>query len=172
MLAGVLVALCFAVPRPSTSTGPPPDHHFWADIVSRAGLQPLATHRSLRLIRISEADFPATVVTVVPTRDGAHVDIRVLANWQRAGAVVSGRDLSQARYDALNGMARAGLWSKEATGPTGKPQFTDGVLWYLEGFRDGERYAIVRHEPNDPEVRTLCDEIMKIIGSPELGPQP
>jgi hypothetical protein len=91
---------------------------------------------------------------------------------RKAGAAVRSRKLSQDRYDILSQLAKVGLWGKTATAPTGKPEVTDGVLWYLEGSREGERYAIVRHEPNDPEIRALCAEFMSIIGEPDEVPHP
>ena len=172
MLPELLVAGWLVASPPSAYYGPPPEHPFWSEIVSRAGLQPLATHRALRLVRVSLALLSATVVTVVPTSTGAHVDVRILQDRRKAGAEVSSRELSQERYDTLRALAKAGLWSKRATAPTGRPELTDGVLWYLEGFREGERYAIVRHEPSDPEVAALCNEFMSIVGTPEQGPRP
>ena len=140
--------------------------------MTRAGLQPLATHRAFRLIKVSLALLPATVVTVVPTAEGAHVDVRVVQDRRKAGAAVRSRKLSQDRYDILGQLAKVGLWDKSATAPTGKPEITDGVLWYLEGFRDGDRHAIVRHEPHDPAIRALCAEFMNIIGEPHEVPHP
>jgi hypothetical protein len=125
------------------------------------------------LIRVAWALFPATIVTVVPTAEGAHVETRVLPNWQKpGGALVRTRTLSAARYEALLDLAKTGLWAQPPVAPTGSPGATDGVVWYLEGFREGERYAIARHEPNEPHIRAVCAEFMSIIGEPDQAPHP
>ena len=80
------------------------------------------------------------------------------------------RKLAQDRYESLRDLAKAGFWSQSPTAPTGAPGATDGVVWYIEGLREGDRYAIVRHEPADPRVRAVCAEFMRIIGEPDLAP--
>jgi hypothetical protein len=49
---------------------------------------------------------------------------------------------------------------------------TDGVIWHIEGLRDGEKYAIVRHEPNDASIKALCAEVMRMAGKAEDAPRP
>jgi len=112
-------------------------------------------------------------VTVVPTADGgAQVETRVLPDWRKEGAVVRTRKLSQDRYESLRDLAKTGFWTQPPVAPTGAPCANDGVVWYIEGLREGERYAIVRHEPDDPHIRAVCAEFMTIIGEADLAPHP
>jgi len=124
-------------------------------------------------MRVAWALFPGTIVTVVPIADGgAQVEIRVLPDWRKGGAAVQTRKLSQDRYLALCDLAKTGLWAQPPVAATGAPGATDGVVWYIEGLREGERYSIARHEPDEPHIRAVCAEFMNIIGEPDLGPHP
>jgi hypothetical protein len=172
MLPVLILALASALPSPKPHAGPSPSHEFWRNVVSHAGLQPLAASRSLRLIRSSTASTSAIVVTVSPSGEEALVDIRLVPDWRHSGASTRTRRLSQDRYEILRDLASPGLWKQVETAPTGAEGITDGVLWYVEGVRDGERYAIVRHEPKEPEGRALCAEFMSIIGEPDQAPGP
>jgi len=80
------------------------------------------------------------------------------------------RKLAQDRYESLRDLAKTGFWAQPPVAPTGAPGATDGVVWYIEGLREGDKYAIVRHEPADPRVRAVCAEFMRIIGEPDLAP--
>jgi hypothetical protein len=174
MLAVIIGAFALVAPAPTPSPymGPPPTAPYWRELVAKAHLQPLAPPGSLRLIRLAEALLPVTVVSVIPTAEGAHVDVRVIQDRRKVGASVRTRALSQDRFDILRTLAAEGLWKQSETAPTGKPGVVDGVDWYIEGVRDHEHWAIVRHEPADPAVRALCREFMDIIGAPEKAPSP
>ena len=153
--------------------GPTPDDQFWTKLASHAGLQPLRVPGSLRLMRIAWALLPGTIVTAIPTGDGgAEVETRVLQDRRKDGVSVRTRKLSQDRYEILRDLARTGLWGQPPHAPTGAPGATDGVVWYIEGLREGGMYAIVRHEPDEPHVRSLCAEFMDIIGEPHMAPHP
>jgi hypothetical protein len=170
MSLSFILSLAMAIGHPYT--GPHPDDQFWTELASRAGLQPLRVNRSLRLMRVAWALFPGTIVTVVPVAEGAQVEIKVLPNWQERGASVRMLKLSPDRFQILSNVAATGFWAEQPVAPTGKPNFTDGVVWYIEGLREGEKHSIVRHEPNEARIRAVCAEFMSIIGEPELAPHP
>jgi hypothetical protein len=172
MLLHLMVSLAMADASPRPHAGPPPDHAFWSDIIAHSGARPLSNGRALRLVRVPTGLITATIVTVEATGSEVRVDVRRVPDRRRPGASVQARVLSQDRYAILSDLARAGLWSQPATAPTGKPEVQDGVLWFLEGTRSGEHWALVRHEPEDAAVQALCAEIMRIAGDPEQGPRP
>jgi hypothetical protein len=164
MLLPIVLAVATVGSSGEPYTGPRPGDEFWAKLALRAKIQPLSVHRSLRLVRVAWALTPGTIVTVVPAADGgAEVETRILPDWRKEGASVRTRKLAQDRYESLRDLAKAGFWEQSPVAPTGAPGATDGVVWYIEGLREGDTYAIVRHEPSDPRVRSVCAEFMRII---------
>jgi hypothetical protein len=151
-------------------TGSYPDDEIWRTLASRAGLQPLGGPRSARLIRFGWAEYPGTIVTVLPTADGAQLEVAVLRNWREAGATVRTVRLSGQQYRKLQALMETGFWGQPPVAPTAAPGVTDGRMWYIEGLRDGKRHSIVRHEPNEPHIRALCSEFMSLIDQPDLVP--
>jgi hypothetical protein len=165
----LLLALTLDTP---TYGGPPPDDALWRTLTSRAGLQQLRAPQSLRLIQFGWADYPGTIVTVLPTDAGAQLEVAVLPNWRKAGATHRTVTLSRDQFKSLSQLMEKGFWFQTPVAPTGAPGATDGTVWYIEGLRDGKSHAIVRHEPNESHVRAVCTAFMAFIGEPTLAPHP
>lgn len=170
MLMSFLLALTIEVPSGEPYIGPPPDDPIWKTLASRAGVQPLRVPDSLRLIRFGWAEHPGTIVTVLPTAEGAQLEVAVLRNWHEAGATRRTVTLSGDQYQSLRQLTESGFWGQPPVAPTGAPGATDGRVWYIEGFRDGKRHAMVRHEPKEPHIRAVCAALMTFIGEPSLAP--
>ena len=152
-------------------TGPSPDLSFWSSILTNADEQPLAEHRALRVIRFPEALVSATVVTVRPGSKGAILRVCQLRDRRSPGCVAESWSVSEGEYAELAVLARAGLWSKAQVAPTGRPELLDGVSWFIEGYREGQRWVIVRHEPTDPDVVAFLNEVMLLARLPDLKAQ-
>jgi hypothetical protein len=170
MVALLLMPIASLV-SPAQYTGPSPTLPFWRTLVAQAGEQALSQQRAVRLIRVPEGLISATIVTVEATPQGGRVTVREIPDRRKPGATSRSRAVSTEEYERVASLARAGLWSQASVAPTGRPELHDGVLWYIEGVRHGDRHSIVRHEPTETSVLTLCSEMMELAGLADQSPR-
>jgi hypothetical protein len=158
------------------ATQPSPDHPFFRELLIRAGETALGdsagVQDAVRVVRVPEALVAATVVTVMPTKEGATLRVHRLADRRAAGATLNTFTLTTDEWQEARHLAHSGLWNQAAVRPSDRsPTMTDGVLWFLEGLRDGQHSAIVRHDPLQPEVAALCSFLMFHARLPEKEPR-
>lgn len=157
-------------------SGPAPDDVFWHQLIAKSGEAPLRSlypdGPALRLVRVPGALVFATVVTLEPAAHGARARVRQMPDRRESGSRLRTISVSSEQWEEVRRLAREGLWSQRAVAATGaSPNMVDGVLWYIEGVRGGDYWAIVRHEPRDPAVVELCSFIMTRAQLPEESPE-